>query len=186
MAGKDDLSDEDRRLFREAVGNVKPVLTDRVTPPSRPPLPRKKLQQKVHERAQPPPQPFSDSFFTAAAEDPVTADDLLFYARPGLQRKAIRRLKRGQLRCEATLDMHGMTVDEARDCLAEFIDDCRRRHLRSVIIIHGKGFRSSASRPILKSMVNNWLRQHDAVIAFCSAQPADGGSGAVYVLLKMI
>ena len=80
--------------------------------------------------------------------------------------------------------MHGMSVDEARDHLVEFIEDCRRHHLRTVLVIHGKGFRSSGTRPVLKSMVNNWLRQHQAVMAFCSAQPADGGSGALYVLLK--
>jgi len=184
MVNQDDVSDDDRKLFRATVGVVKPVVNDRVDRPVKPPLRRKKLYQDIHERTQSSAQPFSDQFFDASAEHPVEAGDLLFYARPGLQRKTIKRLKRGQIRPEATLDMHGMSVDEARDCLIEFIDDCRRHRLRSAIIIHGKGFRSSGARPVLKSMVNNWLRQHDAIMAFSSAQPADGGSGALYVLLK--
>lgn len=186
MANKDDVSDEDRKLFRDTVGVVKPVASDRINPPARPPLRRKKLHQNIHEWTQPSVQPFSDNFLDSDAENPVEAGDLLFYARPGLQHKTIKRLKRGQLRFEATLDMHGLNVDEARDCLAEFIDACRQQRLRTVLIIHGKGFRSSGARPVLKSMVNNWLRQHEAVMAFSSAQPADGGSGAVYVLLKTV
>ena len=184
MANKDEVSDDDRKLFRDSVGVVKPVINDRVSPAAKPPLRRKKLYQKIHERTQASAQPFSDGFLDVSAESPVEAGDLLFYARPGLQHKTIKRLKRGQLRCEATLDMHGLSVDEARDCLAEFIDDCRRHHLRTVLIIHGKGYRSSGARPVLKTMVNNWLRQHDAVMAFSSARPTDGGSGALYVVLK--
>ena len=82
------------------------------------------------------------------------------------------------------LDLHGMTVAEARPMLAEFIADSRQQRLRCVRIIHGKGFRSASAQPVLKGLVNNWLRQHDGVLAFCSARPADGGTGAVYVLLK--
>jgi len=184
MSNKDGVSDEDRQLFRDTVGAVKPVLHDRVAEPVKPPLPRKKLYRDIHERTQGPIQPFSDLFQDALTEDPIEAGDTLFYASIGLQRKTIRRMKRGQLRNEATLDMHGLNTDEARRYLAEFIDDCRQQGLRSVLVIHGKGYRSSGSKPILKNMVNNWLRQHEAVVAFCSARPADGGTGALYVLLK--
>jgi DNA-nicking Smr family endonuclease len=185
MGDKDGISDAERKLFRDTVGAVRPVRNDRVTRTPRPPQRRKKIQRDIQDQSQAVIPPFSDQFLAAAAEEPIAAADTLFYARSGLQRKTLRRLKRGQLRNEAVLDMHGLTVDEARQCLAEFIDDCRRQRLRSVLIIHGKGYRSSAARPVLKSMVNNWLRQHDGVVAFCSARPGDGGTGALYVLLKL-
>jgi len=81
------------------------------------------------------------------------------------------------------LDLHGLTVIEARNELLEFLGECEVLGIRHAIIIHGKGFRSK-DKPVIKPMVNRWLRSTDNVLAFHSAQPKDGGSGAVYVLLK--
>jgi len=186
MTGKDGISDDDRALFRDSVGEVKRVRHDRAklaTPPQ-PPQRRKRLHNDILRPAGVLNDSFSDQFQAMETESVSEAGDELFFARQGVQRKALRRLKRGQLRCEEELDLHGLTAAEARVVLADFIAECRSHGLRNVRVIHGKGFRSAGLQPVLKGMVNNWLRQHDGVLAFCSARQGDGGTGAVYVLLK--
>jgi DNA-nicking Smr family endonuclease len=108
----------------------------------------------------------------------------LFFARPGVQRKVIRKLRRGQFRIEDQLDLHGMTVSKTADALAAFLGECSKRQRRCVRIVHGKGLGSSGRRPVIKQSVDRWLRLRNEVLAFCSAQPGDGGTGAIYVLLK--
>jgi DNA-nicking Smr family endonuclease len=98
--------------------------------------------------------------------------------------RTLRQLKRGSFAIEAEVDLHGQSQSSARDELARFLDDCRRAGRRCVRIIHGKGYRSGARGPILKSAVNDWLRRDMDVMAFVSARPIDGGTGAVYVLLR--
>ena len=105
------------------------------------------------------------------------------YARAGLARQTLRKLRRGKWPVEAELDLHGSTSTEARALLVEFLDDCTRNDIRCVRIIHGKGLRSG-SEPVLKTRVASWLAQRSEVLAFCQARPADGGGGAVMVLLK--
>lgn len=82
------------------------------------------------------------------------------------------------------LDLHGLRVVEARLALAGFLAHAIRHRLRVVQIIHGKGYRSEDRQPILKQKINQWLRQRDEVLAFCSAPRFDGGTGAAYVLLS--
>ena len=77
-----------------------------------------------------------------------------------------------------------MTAATARGEIVRFIDACRDRHIRCVHLIHGKGYGSGGDLPVLKNRLNSWLRQHHEVLAFCSAQPRDGGRGALYVLLR--
>jgi len=117
------------------------------------------------------------------AADLETGEELLF-SRTGLQNRVLRRLRRGEYAIEAELDLHGLTRLEARQALSEFLHDCRARGCRCVRIIHGKGRGSQGKRPVLKQYVDHWLRQVDAVLAYCSAIPAHGGTGAIYVLLK--
>src|SRR3990167_2052692 len=112
----------------------------------------------------------------------VTSDEMLEFARSGIQHKKLRKLRRGQYNMDATLDLHGKTVVKARESLSQFLLECKLRGLRYVLIIHGKG--RSIHQPILKNKLNHWLRQTEQVLAFCSAAPKDGKSGAVYVLLR--
>ena len=104
--------------------------------------------------------------------------------RPGLQQRLLRRLRRGQLAIGGELDMHGMTSNTARAALAEFITASREQGVRCVRIVHGKGYGSGTDAPVLKNRLNSWLRQHHDVLAFSSATPQDGGTGALYVLLR--
>ena len=92
----------------------------------------------------------------------------------------------GKVHIDAELDLHGLTAVRAEPILAMFLAECQQQQIRSVRIIHGKGWGSRDNRPVLKSKVNYWLRQSDAVLAFCSATIEDGGTGALYVLLKRI
>jgi DNA-nicking Smr family endonuclease len=96
----------------------------------------------------------------------------------------MRRLRRGLYPIEDELDLHGLNQTAARDQLAGFIAQSRDRGCRCVRIIHGKGYRSGARGPVLKTAVNLWLRRHMHVTAFVSARALDGGAGAVYVLLR--
>lgn len=178
MASRKHPDDEDLALFRDSVKDVTPL------PKVRKPLPRARArpiprmtqadERQVREDM------LSLDFDGAEVE---TGEELLF-ARPGLQHSLMRKLRRGQYVVRAELDLHGMTVAEAQIAFSGFIARCQARDLRCVRIIHGKGLSSPGKKPVLKSRVNGWLQRSDAVLAFCSARQADGGTGAVYVLLK--
>jgi DNA-nicking Smr family endonuclease len=81
------------------------------------------------------------------------------------------------------IDLHGLTVAEAKQALRQFLIAALEARVRCVRIIHGKGLRSGHRGPVLKSAVSAVLRRSGAVLAYVSARPVDGGTGAVYVLL---
>jgi DNA-nicking Smr family endonuclease len=110
--------------------------------------------------------------------------DELLYRRPGVPLVVFRRLRRGDYRVEAELDLHGMTGSQSATQLAEFLRYALGRGLVCVRIIHGKGLRSGNRGPVLKNTVNTLLRRAEAVLAFASARPAAGGTGATLVLLQ--
>jgi DNA-nicking Smr family endonuclease len=113
----------------------------------------------------------------------VQPGDELQFRRPGVPEQVLRSLRRGLYRVEAETDLHGLNASEAAVHLGVFLRDARSRRLRCVRIIHGKGLRSGNRGPVLKNTVNALLRRADAVLAFTSARPADGGTGATLVLL---
>lgn len=123
----------------------------------------------------------SDEFTVEALLD---SDAALSFARNGIGPDVIRKLRRGHWVIQAQLDLHGLRSDEARAALADFLRDAGKRGLRCVRVIHGKGLGSINKEPVLKNKVRNWLVQKDEVIAFCQAKAADGGAGALVVLLK--
>jgi DNA-nicking Smr family endonuclease len=118
---------------------------------------------------------------TAAEEDAAAS---LSFKRGGVRDQVMRRLRRGLIPSEDELDLHGLNQTEARDRLADFIARSRGAGSRCVRVVHGKGYRSGARGPILKTAVNLWLRRHLDVMAFTSAKVIDGGTGALYVLLR--
>jgi DNA-nicking Smr family endonuclease len=111
---------------------------------------------------------------------------VLEFKRPGIQNGVFRKLKQGRYDAEARLDLHRMSVRRARREIFDFIRECHALGLRSVLIVHGKGERSPDRDAVgvLKGFVNHWLKDLEPVQAFHSAQPAHGGTGAVYVLLS--
>ena len=169
-------NEDDNDLFRQAMSDVAPLKPDnkvRHKPPPRKP-PRRREEDEAIEQEQ---------RFTQGMLEQECPDQLYFERAGGAQKSVLKKLRTGKLGVESTLDLHGLTVEEARLQLADFLEECRQFGYRHVIIVHGKGFRSQ-DRPVIKPMVNFWLRQADEVLAFCSARPKDGGTGAVYVLLR--
>jgi DNA-nicking Smr family endonuclease len=116
-------------------------------------------------------------------EDAETGEELSF-VRPGISRQILRRLRRGEWVSQAELDLHGLIRVEAKIELVNFLFECKRRSIRCVRIIHGKGLGSKNREPVLKNHVRHWLMQRDEIMAFVQARPVDGGGGAVMVLLK--
>jgi DNA-nicking Smr family endonuclease len=175
---KNKPDDDEIALFRNAVREVRPLRHDRHTPTRRrpAPIPKQTLreQELVREAM------LSDEFDPADIE---TGEELI-YARPGVQHALLRKLRRGHFSIAHELDLHGMTVAVARREVLNFILQCQSGSMQCVRIIHGKGHGSRNKQPVLKVKLNGWLQQIDAILAFCSARPVDGGTGAVYVLLK--
>lgn len=170
--------DEDLRVFRDAVRDVKPLehetaLADR-------PRPRPQARFSRADR-----QAVLMESLTADLADPsVGSGDELIFQRPGVQDSVVRKLRRGHYRVQAELDLHGLTVAEAKQALREFLADAVVHHARCVRIIHGKGLRSGHRGPVLKGAVSGVLRRMGVVLAYVSARQVDGGTGAVYVLLS--
>ncbi len=119
-----------------------------------------------------------------AAIDQTEQGESALFVRAGLQRKVIKHLKRGEYPCQSVLDLHGMTIHEAETLLNQFLSAAIQQNLSCILIIHGKGYHSENSKGVLKSFTINWLKQCAEIKAFCTANPKDGGTGAVYVLLK--
>ena len=173
------LSDEDRALFRERAGAVRP-LRERGTA-----APRRRSQRRLAPAQSRPASPAAaDEPHAGTAEPPGGAGDVQHFARPGLQQKILRRLRRGQIAAEAEVDLHGMTAREAERALHEFLAHAAERGLRCVRVIHGKGRSSRSGQAVIKWRVDGWLRARAEVLAFCSAPPARGGTGALHVLLR--
>ena len=169
---------DDAALFRAAVGPVDRVTSKRkgVRPP--PPKPWAKFS-RADDRA---------VLEESLQQDPEVAEvetgENLSFARSGISRDVMRKLRRGKFALQGEIDLHGLTLEEARAELGDFISEAVSRRARCIRVVHGKGRRSGHRGPVLKNGVNRWLRRWDPVLAFCSAQPRDGGTGAVYVLLK--
>jgi len=178
MSKSGKLSAEERALFRAAVADAAPLKHDRVLVQGRrpPPIP----QQRLRDEEQVIDDMLSDCHDGAELE---TGEELLF-CRPGLQHNVLRKLRRGHYSVGAELDLHGLRVAEARQALSGFLQQALACDSKVVRIIHGKGNGSLNKQPVLKGKVNHWLQQRNEVLAFCSARPVDGGTGAIYVLLR--
>ena len=175
--------EDELQLFREAVQDVKPL--------TRGALSREKIQATKRQRPAPLAR-FSradrlavlkESLDGETGDPALAAGDELVYHRAGVQMSVLRKLRRGQYRVQAEIDLHGLTVAEAKNVLREFLADALHRQYRCVRIIHGKGLRSGHRGPVLKGAVSSVLRRVGAVVAYVSARQVDGGTGAVYVLL---
>ena len=169
---EDELLPDDAALFRAAVGDVKPLPDQNRIVPQRPP--RRPL---LHDTAMPEAVPDTLSDFLSG-ELPNE------YLGNGLSRMMLRKLRRGHWTIQDSLDLHGLDSDAARRLLQEFLHAAKQSGLRCVLVIHGKGMNSPDGEAVLKRRTRHWLMQHPQVLAWCDAQPRDGGGGAVLALLK--
>ncbi|MCW3148263.1 Smr/MutS family protein [Stutzerimonas stutzeri] len=176
------MQDDDFSLFQSAVQGVKPIKHDRADTGK--PRGNRELIDKRRANAQVSSEQtrvdgLSDQFVID-----VGAEDELYWARDGVQDAQIRKLKAGQIPFEGSLDLHGLSVEKAREQLWDFIAEAIKYEIRCVRVTHGKAARLDGKRPLIKSHVNTWLRQHPQVLGFTSCVPRHGGAGAVYVMLK--
>lgn len=177
---RDKQAAHDADLFRRSVGKVAPLpSSNKMASTAARPLPL--ARQFLADEQAALQESLSDGF---SVESLLDTDDSLSFARNGIGPDTLRKLRRGHWVIQSELDLHGMRSDEAREALAEFLRDADKRGLRCVRVIHGKGLGSPNKEPVLKNKVRNWLAQKAEVIAFCQAKAADGGSGALVVLLK--
>jgi DNA-nicking Smr family endonuclease len=172
------IDKDDVALFRDAIGDVRRIDDGRIEKTRKPvsPRPTKLLEDEA--------QALEDSLSDHYDPEEIQPGDILSFKRSGIQNQQFRKLRSGHFSIQAELDLHGYILEDARKALLQFIRDSQKAGYRVLRIIHGKGHRSSNTGPVLKPMVNNWLRQCDEVLAFHSAQPRDGGTGAVYILIK--
>lgn len=172
------LEREERAEFRAAVKDVKPLKRRsqaELASPLPPPIPKQSERDEADVLA---------NLLSHSIElDSFQTGEELLFLRPGLQNGLLRRLRRGHFRVQASLDLHGLTVPEAKESLGCFLAACLLHGRRCVRIIHGKGLSSPNHEPVLKRKVGGWLMQRDEVLAFAQARPTEGGAGAVVVLL---
>lgn len=172
--------DDDLELFRAAVRDAVPL---RASPRHHavekplPPIPVQSLLDEHDALAESLAEPF-------ALDDEVEGAEDESYLRPGLARDVLRKMRRGTWRVQRELDLHGRTSIEAHELLTQFLRDCLKHGVRCVRVIHGKGLGSKNRLPVLKGKVKAWLARRQEVLAYCQAPPAQGGGGALLVLLK--
>lgn len=178
----DSDSDSEDDLFRQAVGDVKPIKS-----PARVKLAKQfpGASPGVEERRKAAVAQARDGSQELAGDyaHPVQPHDMLAFKRPGIQHGVYKNLRLGKYTVDAQLDLHRMSVEQARQALSQFIADCLAHDIRCALINHGKG-ENRHPPALLKSCVAHWLPQLEAVLTFHSAQKQHGGSGATYVLLK--
>jgi DNA-nicking Smr family endonuclease len=175
--------------FRAAVRDVKPLVQVPSAKGLAKPAPRARLRRPAATAMENlddmmPLIATSSSDQASRGAEAAAGGASLSFHRAGVRVQVMRRLRRGLYPTEDELDLHGLTQTAARDSLADFIARSRDSGRRCVRIIHGKGYRSGARGPVLKTAVDLWLRRHTDVMAFTSARAIDGGTGAVYVLLR--
>lgn len=173
------MNDNDDAEFGRAMSGAKPL---------------KRSERAPHAK----PKPRAKARFARADERAVLAESLednldvieqdsggaLRFQRQHVGRRTMRKLARGGYSVQDEIDLHGMTLAEAKPRLADFIDYSTTQGKLCVRVVHGKGLGSGERGPVLKNAVNRWLRNWDSVLAFASTRQVDGGTGAVYVLLQ--
>jgi DNA-nicking Smr family endonuclease len=170
----------ERELFATTVGPVEPLRTPGRAR-HRPTLPSPEPRQRQRDEREALRESLSDEF---NVDTLLETDETLSFRRPEIGLDVVRKLRRGGWALQAEIDLHGLRRDAARVQLNGFIREAAAQGLRCVRVVHGKGHGSPGREPVLKSRVRSWLVQKHEVLAFVQARPAEGGSGALVVLLK--
>ncbi len=172
------INSADSDLFRQSVGEVAKIKSDKIT-----------LKQVTS------PKPFPKAKTTQVTDDwqrtigveleHVSHEQTINFTAPGIQKSVLAKLRKGFFGIQAETDLHGLSAEAAKQQLLRVIHNSILAGHRCIHVIHGKGYRSNESHPILKNHINRWLREHKDVQAFCSASARQGGAGAVWVLLRL-
>ena len=181
--------------FRSQMSGVKPLTSGnrverRTSPDRQPTADPDKLRKQRHavehalEDAGNTAEVFSRDVVSDDYLDWVKPDDILAFKRSGVQEGVYRKFRLGKYSIDGRLDLHRLTVKEAKREVASFLLEAQANDSRSVLILHGKGDRDPERKAVLKSYVAKWLKEIDCVLAYHTAQQHHGGRGAVYVMLK--
>jgi DNA-nicking Smr family endonuclease len=169
----------EKDLFTRAIGATEPLRRKASVPLApEPPAPIPVQHQLDEQRVLR--ESLSDEFDVTTLLD---VDDAMSFRRPGIGTDVTARLRKGDWSIQAQVDLHGLRSDEAREALGGFIRNAYKQGLRCVRVVHGKGLGSPGKQPVLKTKTQRWLIQKNEVIAFVQAKPAEGGAGALVVLL---
>lgn len=171
-----------RNLFEAAVGKVERMPEPRLAN-LKPALPKPIPKQQMLDDAAALQEAISDEVDVSSLLD---TDDNLSFRRPGVGTDVTQKLRKGKWSIQRQIDLHGLRSDEARETLAAFIREAHQHGIRCVRVVHGKGLGSPGKAPVLKDKVHRWLVQKSEVVAFVQAQPAQGGAGALVVLLQPV
>lgn len=175
--GRHEVSDDDKALFREAIGPVDRLPQSRPGPRKQPPPPRAHMFERDEASVR-------DELLTDFDPTVMETGAELSWLRDGYSPKLLRKLKRGHFSIDDELDLHHTSAQAARSLLRGFLDEATAEDMGCVRIIHGKGLRSGPRGPVLKGLTDHLLRHHRSVLAFASAPRTEGGTGAVLVLLR--
>ena len=172
----------EKDLFARAIGATEPLRRKAAVPLApEPPAPIPVQHQLDEQRVLR--ESLSDEFDVTTLLD---VDDAMSFRRPGIGTDVTARLRKGEWSIQAQVDLHGLRSDEAREALGGFIRASHKQGLRCVRVVHGKGLGSPGKQPVLKTKTQRWLIQKNEVIAFVQAKPAEGGAGALVVLLAPV
>lgn len=180
MSKKDDhKNDDDNGLFRRLMGDARQIETDKRAPEFKPkPKPKARFRREDERTV------LQESLQADIDDIETGAGESLRFHRAVVGKRTMRKLARGNYAVQGEIDLHGLTVPEAKNALHEFIKESGYRGHTCVRVVHGKGLGSGQRGPVLKTKVNNWLRRWSEVLAFVSTRQVHGGTGAVYVLLN--
>lgn len=173
-------NDDEMALFQEMMQDVKPLKQDTCIN-----LQKNEVTQthKIRQHAAVTLMQQTQDGLSIDDAPPVKPEDVISFKRDGVQEGVHRKLRLGKYQLNARLDLHKMTLTQARDEVVGFLRQAQKYDSRSVIIVHGKGAKSNPPA-LMKSHIANWLTQIEEVLCYHSALPQHGGTGAVYVLLR--
>ncbi len=171
----------ERALFRQAVADVTPLINDKVhhEPAAAPPMRRPRHLDPSRELPR-----LGAPLGAVSLDTLLAAGEEARFLRSGLPRTLFKDLRRGRWPAQDECDLHGLNRDQAMHLLERFLAASLVGGLRCVRIVHGKGWRSPGREPVLKNLTRHWLANRPEVLAYCQARAAEGGEGAVIVLLK--
>lgn len=173
---------EDIELFRQRMKDVKPLSHDVIETPR--PLRRRRHIPAAVEI----PSDFGYGLPVYVPESiDISNEEFIEFRRPGIQDRLYRKMQRGQLPVATEIDLHGMTVNRAKIALDQFMEQIKHSEKQLCVrIVHGKGHGSLDRVPVIKRQTQLWLQCNINVLAYSSCRPFDGGTGAIYVLVKSI